>query len=432
MVDQSEEDKQPQSISGAVQVLYNIKIEESKCILRYLHIQKRSIPGMKKIGKLSNVLLIGIVSLFADMSTEMVYPLIPLYLTAALGATPAVVGIIEGIAESTASLLKAGSGYIGDRYHNKKTMAFFGYAASAVYKVILYLAGSWSGVLLARIVDRIGKGVRTAPRDALVAQSSRRENLGRSYGLHKMLDQLGSSGGAFLAFLFIAAGTGFQDAFLLSMIPAVLSLFVIPFIREEKTETVGKAVTSPFQMGIRLKLYLTVTFLFCLGNSSNAFLLLKAHDEGFSLTEVMLLYLVFNLSSAVLSIPSGRLSDRFSRSAILVPGYLIYGAVYIGFALTPDKIMFPFLFAAYGAYIAFISGAERAFIAESAPAEYKGTVFGIYGMLQGFGLLLSSVIAGFMWDIFGSSAPFWFDGTLGILSACLILFILNVPFRKAV
>ena len=382
---------------------------------------------MKKKIVCSNIVLIGLVSLFVDMSTEMVYPLVPLFLTTMLGATPAIVGIIEGIAESVASLLKVASGYVGDVYHNKKRLAFFGYSASILYKIFLLLSASWPGVLIARVIDRTGKGLRTAPRDALVAQSCKREKLGGSFGLHKMLDMAGSSLGALLAFIFVATGFGFQKAFLYSIIPAIVGILIIPAIREDKSpkQDDEKPGLKGVKLDGRLKLYLAVMFLFCLGNSSNTFLLLKAQEGGFSASEVILLYLIFNISASVLAIPAGKLSDRFGRSRILVPGYLIYGLVYLGFALFAAKQAIVLLFIAYGAYTAFLSGAERAFISENAPTGFKGTVLGIYGMLQGIGLLLSSMIAGVMWDKINSNAPFWFGGILGIVSAVIIEVILG-------
>ncbi len=382
---------------------------------------------MKKKFAVSNIVLIGLVSLFADMSTEMVYPLIPLYLTSTLGATPAIVGVIEGIAESIASLLKVFSGYIGDVYHNKKNLTFVGYSASVIYKVFLLLSTSWVGVLAARAVDRTGKGIRTAPRDALVVQSSERKKLGGSFGIHKMLDMAGSSIGALFAFIFVATGFGFHNAFLYSIIPAVIGIMIIPAIREDrsKIQTGEKLTLKGFKLDRQLKLYLAVMFIFCLGNSSNTFLLLKAQERGFSVSQILLLYLIFNVSTSILAIPSGRLSDKFGRSAILVPGYIIYGLVYFGFANLAPKGAIVLLFIAYGAYTAFISGAERAFIAEASPTGFKGTVLGIYGMLQGFGLLLSSIIAGVMWDSINSNAPFWFGGILGIFSAAAIAVILS-------
>jgi Major Facilitator Superfamily. len=293
--------------------------------------------------------------------------------------------------------------------------------------LFLYISTSWVGVLVARVIDRTGKGIRTAPRDALVAQSSKKGKLGGSFGLHKMLDMVGSSAGAFLAFIFVATGFGFSKAFLYSIIPAVIGIMIIPFIKENRdiTKKNEKLSLKGVKIDGKLKLYLGVIFIFCLGNSSNTFLLLKASERGFSASNVILLYLIYTVSASILAIPSGKLSDKFGRSSILVPGYVIYGLVYLGFALFSSKTSIIILFIAYGAYTAFISGAERAFVAEAAPSEYKGTVLGIYGMLQGVGLLFSSIIAGIMWNSINSNAPFLFGGILGLASAIMILVILG-------
>jgi MFS family permease len=381
---------------------------------------------MEKKKRTSNIVLLGLVSLFTDMSTEMVYPLIPLYLTAMLGASPAIVGIIEGIAESIASLLKVVSGYVGDVYHNKKRLAFAGYSSAVIYKIFLFFAASWPGVLVARIVDRIGKGIRTAPRDALIAQSGDSKKLGGSFGLHKMLDMAGSAFGVIFAYIFIVSDFGFQKAFLFSVIPAVIGVLIISFVKEEKA---GSAYEKPdfknWKLNGKLTAYLLIIFIFCLGNSSNAFLLLKAQQRGFSASEVILLYLVFNISASALAILSGKLSDRFGRSKILVPGYFLYGLVYLGFAFFSQKSVVICLFIAYGAYQALISGAERAFIAENSPLNSKGTVLGIYGMIQGIGLLFASIIAGLLWDKINSNMPFLFGGAIGIVSAVAIRIILG-------
>lgn len=380
----------------------------------------------------SNIVLLGLVSFFTDMSTEMVYPLVPLFLTASLGASPAIVGIIEGIAESIASILKVFSGYIGDVYHNKKRLTFIGYSAAVIYKFFLLLASSWPGVLVARVIDRTGKGIRTAPRDALVAQSAEGKKLGGSFGLHKMLDMAGSSLGVVFAYLFVATNIGFHKAFLFSIIPSLVGILIIFAVREEKDskEEPQKLSLKGFRVDRKLKWYLMVIFIFCLGNSSNTFLLLKAQERGFSASQVILLYLVFNVVTSVLAIPCGKLSDKIGRSKVLVPGYLIYGLVYLGFAYFADKTAVLLLFVAYGAYNALISGAERAFIVENSPAEYKGTALGVYGMLQGIGLLLSSIIAGFLWDGLNSSAPFIFGGILAVVSALAIAVILGSNPKK--
>jgi MFS family permease len=242
-----------------------------------------------------------------------------------------------------------------------------------------------------------------------------------------MMDMAGSSLGALLAYYFISTNYGFKNAFLFSMIPAVVGVSFLFAVKEEKDPSAAceKLSLKGLKLDGKLKGYLAVIFVFCLGNSSNAFLLLKAQEQGFSAAQVILLYLVFNVAASVLAIPSGRLSDKFGRSRILVPGYLIYGLVYLGFAFLSAKPVVLLLFIAYGAYNALISGAERAFIVENAPSGLKGTVLGLYGMLQGVGLLLASIIAGLLWDRVNSSAPFLFGGVLGVLSALLIMVVLN-------
>lgn len=375
----------------------------------------------------SNIFIIGLVSLFIDMSTEMVYPLIPLFLTTNLGATPAVVGVIEGIAECTASVLKVFSGYIGDIYQNKKKLTFIGYSAAIVYKVFLLLATSWTGVLAARVIDRIGKGIRVAPRDALVEESSEKNKLGRSYGLHKMLDMVGSALGVLLAYFIVTNEVDFEKAFLYSVFPAVIGVLMIGGVHEKSD---GSHNTQKFSLkGVRLerrlKLYLGAMFVFCIGNSSNIFLLLRAKDCGFSPSEVILLYLAFNISASLLSMFAGKLSDKVGRRRIIVPGYLVFSLVYLGFGLLSSKLAIVILFIAYGVYTAFNTAAERAFIAETAPANLKGTVLGLYGMLQGVGLLLASIIAGLLWDYIGPNAPFLFGGIIGFIAAIAITFILG-------
>ncbi len=373
-----------------------------------------------------NIIMLGLVSCFADISSEMVYPLIPLYLTAAFGATPMLVGVIEGIAESIASLLKVFSGYISDRFQRKKAIAFCGYATGVLYKIALLFAGSWSGILLARVIDRFGKGIRTAPRDVMVSESADNDGMGRAFGIHKMLDMAGSAVGILLAFFLVRSigEGGYRTIFAISIIPVGVALCLFFFIREkrENREAVRRERfwRNMSRLDGRLKLYLAVTFLFTLGNSSNSFLLLRASDIGFSSSGAILLYFVYNMTASILALPCGRLSDRVGRKGLLVGGYLIFSLVYFGFAFCGSKPLMVLIFVVYGVFTAMTAGVERAFIAEIAPAELKGTMLGLHSTQAGIALLPASVIAGALWDGVGASAPFVYGGALSLLSAVIL------------
>ncbi|MCL2150058.1 MAG: MFS transporter [Dehalococcoidia bacterium] len=375
-----------------------------------------------------NIFFLGLVSFFTDLSTEMVYPLIPLYLTSALGATPAMVGVIEGIAESAASLLKVFSGYMTDRLRKKKALAFFGYATGILYKLALLVAGSWAGILGARMLDRIGKGIRTAPRDVLVSESAGKGGMGRAFGLHKALDMSGAALGILITF-FILRGMGdgfdYKRLFILSMIPAALGLGMFFFIKEKKEPHPTKN-REPFWKNIskidgQLRLYLLVIFLFTLGNSSNTFILLRAQSAGFNTMSVILLYFTYNMTASVLSLPFGKLSDRLGRKRLLVPGYLAFSLCYLGFAFAPNQGMMIVVFVIYGAYTAMIAGVERAFVAEISPTELKGTMLGLQSTIAGIALLPASIIAGVLWNAFGVAVPFVFGAGLSLTAALILM-----------
>jgi len=377
-------------------------------------------------GMLRNIVFIGLVSFFADISSEMVYPLIPLYLTTSFGATPVLVGIIEGIAESVASLLKVFSGYISDKYNRKKPLAFFGYASGLLYKLALLFAGSWVGILGARMIDRFGKGIRTAPRDVMVSESADKAHMGKAFGIHKALDMAGSAIGTLLAFVLLTQiGEGsYKTIFAVSILPVLFALFMFAFIKEKR----GVREIKPRehfwknfkQLNGNLKLYLLVAFVFTLGNSSNTFLLLKANAIGFSNADVILLYFVYNLVTALLAIPFGKRSDRVGRKRILIAGYLTFAAVYLGFAVVTSKWLLVAVFVLYGFYTAMVTGVERAYIAEIAPAELKGTMLGLHSTLVGIALLPASVIAGALWFTVGSFAPFAVGALLSLIAAALL------------
>ncbi|SDO07569.1 MFS transporter [Acetanaerobacterium elongatum] len=378
-----------------------------------------------------NIVLLGLTSFFSDISSEMVYPLIPLYLTSVLGATPALVGIIEGIAESLASLLKVFSGYITDKKNNKKPVAFCGYATGLVYKLALLLATSWAGILVARVIDRLGKGIRTAPRDVLVSESADKNTMGRAFGIHKALDMAGSAAGILIAYLLLANSAGafdYKKLFIISIVPAIIGLAVLLFVKEKKQHEAKEREQfwkRMKELDGNLKLYLLVAFIFTLGNSSNTFLLLRAKDVGFNDTNVVLLYFLYNITAALLSVPFGRLSDRIGRKRVLVAGYLVFAAVYAGFAFVSNSAVLVGIFILYGFYTAMTAGVERALIAEIAPPRLKGTMLGLHATIVGIALLPASVIAGFLWNLLGASAPFLLGASLSLIAAVILMLLLN-------
>jgi MFS family permease len=383
-----------------------------------------------------NVIITGIASMLTDISTEMVYPLIPLYLSA-LGAPPAILGVIEGFAESTASVLKVFSGWFSDKLRRRKPVAIVGYAGSTIGKVLLYVSQSWGLVFAGRMVDRFGKGVRTAPRDALIADSVPDGKRGKAFGLHRAMDSLGAAAGVAIA-IWLVSTVGhnllphdYQRIFLISLVPAVLGVAALLFIRERKKETAPRALPrlSFRALPTKLKWFLFVVTLFALGNSSNQFLILRAKNLGMSVLAALAAYLLYNAVYSLLSYPFGHLSDRIGRKRLLVAGYAFYGLVYVGFAAVPpsgirtSSCVIPpqaavwVLFALYGVFSALNEGLEKALVADVAPRDQRGTFVGLHSTLTGVGLLPASLLAGGLWSLFGPSAPFWFGGALGLMAA---------------
>jgi MFS family permease len=367
----------------------------------------------------SNIILLGLVSFFTDISTEMVYPILPIYLSSIMGATPTIIGIIEGIAESLASVIKLLSGILADKYGNKKRLAFWGYSSSVLNKVIILFSSTWMGVLFARIIDRFGKGIRTAPRDALIAESSNKANLGKAYGLHKGLDLLGTAVGILLAYIIISKNdSDYRKIFFYSLVPAIIGIICISFVKDNKERLPKKTVSFNWKsLDKRLRLFLIFTFIFTLGNSSNAFILLRAYNAGFTAQNSILLYFLFNIVASILAYPFGRLSDKIGRKNMLCAGYFLYGAVYLGIGLFSDKGLFIILFVIYGFYTAMTTGIERAFIVETAPEMQKASALGLYAAIAGLGLLPASIIAGILWDLAGQSTPFIFGGILSFITS---------------
>ncbi len=375
-----------------------------------------------------NVIVLGLTSFFTDISSEMIYPLIPFFLTTTLGASPAVLGIIEGVAESVASLLKVVSGYISDKFRKRKVLAITGYFSSTVGKFLLFIANSWGFVFAGRVVDRLGKGIRTAPRDALIAESTAENRRGMAFGLHRAFDTTGAAVGVVLAYFFLTQYAGkYSEVFLWSLLPAAIGVLLLFFAREKPNHHSAPVKPPSLRWKIlprKLQLFLVVAFIFTLGNSSNAFLLLRAQNLNFTPASAILLYLVYNIVYGIVSFPAGKLSDRIGRKQILVAGYAFYGFVYLGFAIVsaPEQAWLLWgLFGLYGLYSGFTDGIEKALIADLSPAEVRATAIGLHATILGIGLFPASFVAGELWQHIGPSAAFYFGGGTGIIAAIGLL-----------
>lgn len=383
-----------------------------------------------------NVVLLGVTSFFADISGEMIYPLVPIFLTVTLGAPVAVVGLIEGVAESTASLVKLGSGWFSDRIGRRMPLIISGYGLAAAGKFLLALAFAWPVVLVARFVDRFGKGVRGSPRDALIADSAPPELRGRAFGLHRSMDTAGAVVGPLLALLLVALlNDRLRLVFLLAAVPGVLSVLSLAFVREaprppRSATTTAAGAPSLVQtfrgMDRRLLLFMAASLVFALGNSSDIFLILRAKDLGLSTTATVLAYVVYNFVYMSAALPAGIVSDRLGRQGVFVFGLVIFAAVYAGFAFTSSPLAVWPLFAVYGLYIAMTDGVGKALVSDLAPAGRRASVLGAYGMMTGLLVFVASALAGVLWDQVGPWAPFAL-GAVGALAGAAILLFVRAP-----
>ena len=374
-----------------------------------------------------NVFVLSLVSLCTDISSEMIYPLVPLFLTLVLGAPVMAVGAIEGLAEATANLLKLLSGRVTDRRGQHRAWIFAGYGLSALAKPLLALAGGVPLVLVARLLDRIGKGTRGTPRDALIAASSRPEDRGRAFGFHRSMDTAGAVAGPLAGLALLAwSGQNFRLVFLLALVPAALGVGLIGRVREPGTaRSQGGSVPSGFAYRAApqsYRVFLWIGMLFALGNSSDAFLILRAHGLGLATGAAVLAYALYNLVYAMAGWPAGIVSDRIGRHSLLVAGFLIFSLVYGGMGLAAgDALVWP-LFALYGLYMALTDGIAKAYIADLVPAEQRGGALGLYAATTGGMALIASLLAGLLWDHLAPSAPFYLGAVTSLAAAgCLVL-----------
>lgn len=376
-----------------------------------------------------NVLILGLVSFLNDAASEMIYPLLPIFLTAVLGTGPAALGVIEGIAESTASFLKMASGYLSDRMRIRKRWVVGGYLLSNAARPLIGIATSWPGVLLLRFIDRVGKGIRTSPRDALIAESTPPLYLGKAFGFHRAADHAGAVLGPLMATLLLALfALDLRAVFLLSVIPGLLTVaLLIIGVREPRVEKAAWAHHEPLklkrawqEMPSTLRRLMIILFLFTLGNSSDAFLLLKAQQLGVSVALLPILWVVLHVVKMASSLPAGIASDRWGRKGVIVSGWLIYAVTYAGFIMADAPWQAWALFAIYGLFFGLTEGAEKALIADLAPNHLRGSAFGLYHLTLGIGALPASLIFGWIWQAYGDAAAFGIGAALALISSLLL------------
>jgi len=387
-----------------------------------------------------NVFFLGLVSLLTDVSSEMIFTLVPFFLSNVLGATTTIVGLVGGVSESTDAIFRIFSGRLSDKLGRRKLLAVLGYGLSTIAKPFMYLASTWGVVLAVRFADRVGKGIRSSPRDALVADSVLEGERGRGFGLHRAMDTLGAVLGLVIAavIIYLVQGGGlelsletYQWLVLVGVIPAGLAVLVlITLVREKKRTPAGDISQAGAGAGRlatgfdkRFKVFLGIMVVFTLGNSSDFFVILRAQNLGAPLIHVVLMLVLLNITYSAVSLPAGMLSDKLGRRRVIILGWFIYGMVYLGFALVSSLPLIWLLFACYGIYYGIVEGVARAFVADLVSEERRGTAYGLYHGVVGLTLLPASLIAGWLWDAVNPAAPFYFGAGLA-LAAMLGLMVL--------
>jgi len=360
----------------------------------------------------------------------MVFPLIPLYLVS-IGASAWVVGLVEGAAESTASLLKVFSGYWSDKIRKRKPFVLAGYSLSTITKPLFAFAYSWPLVLFVRIFERIGKGIRTAPRDAIIAESTDASVLGKAYGFHRAMDGIGSISGAVIA-LILFPMLGFRNIFLIAFIPGAIAVLCILFIKEKHAiKETKKEKTMSFKVSLKtlprnLKLFILVSTVFAFGHFGYAFLLLKARNIGLANDTAIFLYVLFYIVYTLFIIPSGILSDKIGRKPVLMMGYVLFAVTAIALLFTSQMYALLIVFVIYGIFYAMIDGVQRAFVVDLAPADLKATALGTFHTAISLVALPGGFLAGLIWDGISPEATFLFALTLSLLAIMLFVFVKNV------
>jgi MFS family permease len=381
-----------------------------------------------------NVIAIGLVSLLNDASSEIIYPLLPVFLATSLGASARAIGIIEGLAESMSSLLKLFAGYLSDRLGKRKLLVVAGYSLASLVRPMLAFAQTWQQVLGIRIADRIGKGFRTAPRDAMIADTVQVEQRGIAFGFHRAMDHCGAVIGPILGYLLVVllvanaaspTNAEFSRIFLVASVPALMAVLVAIFFMKESPVHRHQGTEIP-KLSLRgfdsnFKRFLLVLALFTLSNSSDSFLILRAMDAGVSVALIPLLWAAHHVTKVLSSLYGGDLSDRLGRKRLIVSGWVLYAAVYAGFAFATHSISLWILFLIYGIYFGLVEGAEKALVADLVRPEQRGTAYGLYNLAFGVTVFPASLLMGMIWDWKGPTTAFLVSAFMGATAALLLL-----------
>lgn len=387
------------------------------------------------LGVSANVFFLGVVSFLTDASSEMIFTLLPLFLLNVLGTPVAIIGLIEGVGEATATSLRLVSGWLSDRLGRRKGLTAAGYTLSTVAKPFLYLANGWGMVLGVRFTERLGKAIRTAPRDALLADSAAPGERGKSFGLHRALDSYGAVIGLAVAATVVylsqrgtvaLAGETFRSLVLISIVPAALAVVVLLlFVSEPATHSPRPTAAGATPITPRFKLFLGIMVVFTLGRLSDAFLVLRAHDLGLSTVHILLLFVLFNLVYANLSFVAGGLSDRVGRRVVLALGWGSFGLIYLGLAAAQAPWQVMVLIVLYGVSYGSTEGVGRALVADMVGRQRRGTAYGLYHGVVGFAALPSGLLAGFLWQAVNPAAPFLVAAALMGLATLALLALLR-------
>jgi MFS family permease len=384
------------------------------------------------------VFAIGLVSLLNDASSEIIYPLLPVFLVTSLGASAKAIGTIEGLAESISSLLKLFAGYLSDRLAKRKALVVAGYSLASIARPLLAFTHTWTQVLAIRLTDRVGKGIRTAPRDAMIADQVRTEQRGIAFGFHRAMDHCGAVIGPLIGYLLVVlfvansrsptAGE-FSHIFLIAAIPALIAVVIAAvFMRESPVKTQsGSEVVKLSLRGFdsNFKRFLFVLALFTLSNSSDSFLILRAVDSGVSVAMVPLLWAAHHAMKVLSSLFGGDLSDRLGRKRLIVSGWILYAAVYAGFAFATQEVSLWILFLIYGIYFGLVEGAEKALVADLVRPEQRGTAYGLYNLAIGITVFPASLLMGMIWDWKGPTPAFLISASMGGMAAVLLLILVR-------